>query len=310
MEKTGALEKTMRKNHRKKYLKEKVFIWAIWTVPFLIFLVYQVGTSIETLTLAFKEYDTTTGEFFWVGFETFENAFNSLFGDQLIFNGLKNSIVIWCVNTFIMLPIQLLVSYSVYKKVFGAGSFKVILFLPQIISGMIWMLIFTYAVDYILPLVTGKALSAFSNNSMNFGVLMIYGIWLGFASNLIIYTGAMSRIPQNIVESGKLDGMGYLREFVYITLPLIFPTLSVILITIISGVFLSGLSLFPFYGTSAPEHLYSIPYYIYVMVAGKVDNPVKFPMNSALSLIIACVTIPTTLLMRHLCEKYGPSVEY
>ena len=73
---------------------------------------------------------------------------------------------------------------------------------------------------------------------------------------------------------------------------------------------MSSLPLFPFYGESAKEHLYSISYYMYIMVAGKQNNPVKFPFSSAMALVISCVTVPMTLLMRHLVEKYGPTVEY
>jgi ABC-type sugar transport system permease subunit len=155
-----------------------------------------------------------------------------------------------------------------------------------------------------------ELMSFLKNPETNFWTLLIYSQWLGFAGGLVIYTGAMSRIPVSVVEYGKLDGLGYVREFISITIPLIFPTLSVTLITIATGLFMSSLPLYQFYGPSAQEHLYSISYYMYIMVVGQTDNPVKFPFSAAMSLVISCVTVPITLLMRHLVEKYGPSVEY
>lgn len=304
--------KMMNRNHRMKHLKEKVFIWSIWIVPIIIFVMMQLGTSIRSITMAFQEYDVSKGEYYWVGFATLEKVFHDFATNQLIVTSISNSMIIWVVNTFIGIPVHLLVSFTIYKKVYGAEIFRVILFLPNIIAGMVWVLIYSYLVDYGVPVLLGNPdmMSFLKNPSTDFWTLLIYSQWLGFAGGMVIYTGAMSRIPNSIIEYAKLDGLGYVKEFIFITIPLIFPTLSVTLITIATGLFMSGLPLYEFYGEGAKEHLYSISYYMYIMVAGKQDNPVKFPFSAAMSLVVSCVTVPITLLMRHLVEKYGPSVEY
>lgn len=304
--------KLMRKNHRMKHLKEKIFIWSIWIVPIIIFVMMQLGSSVRSILLAFQDYDVSTGTYIWVGFETLAKVFDDFLSNQLIVVSIGNSIIIWLVGTFIGIPVHLLVSFTIYKKVYGAEIYRVILFLPSIISGMVWTLIYSYLVDYGVPVIMGnpELMSFLKNPETNFWTLLIYSQWLGFAGGLVIYTGAMSRIPVSVVEYGKLDGLGYVREFISITIPLIFPTLSVTLITIATGLFMSSLPLYQFYGPSAQEHLYSISYYMYIMVVGQTDNPVKFPFSAAMSLVISCVTVPITLLMRHLVEKYGPSVEY
>ena len=312
MENQKVSAKVMNRNHRIKHMKEKVFIWSIWILPLVVFVMMQLGTSIRSITLAFQEYDVKTGEYVYVGFKTLEEVFNVFVSNQLIANSISNSIVIWLISTFIGLPVHLLVSFCIYKKVYGAEIYRVVLFLPSIIAGMVWVLVYSYLVDYGVPVLLGNPdmMSFLKNPETDFWTLLIYSQWLGFAGGMIIYTGAMSRIPNSIIEYAKLDGLGYVKEFIYITLPLIFPTLSVNLITLISGLFMSSLPLFPFYGESAKEHLYSISYYMYIMVAGKQNNPVKFPFSSAMALVISCVTVPMTLLMRHLVEKYGPTVEY
>lgn len=304
--------KDMRKNHRMKHLKEKVFIWSIWILPIIVFVMMQLGSSIRSILLAFQDYDISTGSYYWVGFQTLGQVFTDFVTNQLIVVSIKNSMIIWLINTFIGIPIHLLVSFTIYKKVYGAEIYRVILFLPSIISGMVWILIYSYFVDYGVPVIMGNPdlMSFLKNPDTNFWTLLIYSQWLGFAGGLVVYTGAMSRIPASVVEYGKLDGLGYVREFISITIPLIFPTLSVTLITIATGMFMSSLPLYPFYGPDAQEHLYSISYYMYIMVVGQTDNPVKFPFSAAMSLVISCVTVPLTLFMRHLVEKYGPSVEY
>lgn len=305
--------KVMMKNHRRKHLKEKIFIWSIWIIPVIIFVMMQLGTSINSILLAFQDYNTETGMYEWAGFETLEEVFRRFTQDELIVTSVKNSVIIWLVSTFIGLPVHLLVSFCIYKKVYGAGAFKVILFLPSLISGMVWVIAYRYFLEFGIPLLfdMGSPLSdLFNKSEQAYWTLLIYGQWLGFAGGMVIYTGAMSRIPNSIIEYAKLDGLGYVKEFIYITIPLIFPTLSVTLITIATGIFMSSLPLYDFYGGDAPDPLYSISYYTYVMVAGKTENPDEFPLSSGMSVVISCVTVPITLLMRHLVEKYGPSVEY
>ncbi len=310
MTENSTTKKPFLTGQQKKRLRERLFCYSLWILPIITWFLLTVGSVGGTLILAFQKYDPKINEYYWVGFETFGEVFNDFVSNPVFTVSIKNSIIIWLTNTVFSMPIDLLVSYSVYKKVYGAEFFRVVLFLPSVVSAMVWTLIYTYLIDYGIMKIVGGSVSYLIDPNTDFMVLLIYMLWQGFAGGLVLYTGAMSRIPYSLVEYGKLDGLSYLKEFYYITVPLIFPTISVTLITLFTGIFMSGLPIYQFFGSGARPGLYSINYYIYTMVVGQTENPVKFPFSAAMSFIISCITIPLTLVMRHLVEKYGPTVEY
>lgn len=294
--------------YRKKWVKEELFIWSIWVIPIFMFLLMTIGGTANNFALMFQKFDPETKTYVGYGFGNFIDVWNDILSNPLIGISIKNSVIIWLMNTFLLFPVELLVSFALYKKVYGEGVFRVILFLPRIISAMVWTLIFTYLLEFVFK--TPDGVSLLFNPDTSFMTLYLYGFWLSFAGNMVIYTGAMSRIPYSIVEYAKLDGLGYLREFVTITIPLIFPTISVILITMISGLINSTLPLYQFFGESAREELYSLHYFTYVMVIGSKSNEIYYPYTAAMSMLLSLVILPGTMIIRHLCEKYGPSVEY
>ena len=100
--------------------------------------------------------------------------------------------------------------------------------------------LFKYIIAYDGPLsliysALGKEMPMFFKEVgwANFG-LAVHGYIFGFAS-VIYYLGAMNQISPEIFESAKLDGVGWIREIFQIIVPLIWPTLSMLLLMSVIG---------------------------------------------------------------------------
>lgn len=156
------------------------------------------------------------------------------------------------VNTFktfgvqmIMFPIGLFVSYFIYKKIFGYKVFRVIFYLPTLISGVVVSFFYLalmqdgfmpgflqklYNLDYKLvnPLVD----SDFANK-----MVLLNFVWLNFPGSLIIWGGTFSRIPESVLESARLDGVNWVQEMFVIILPLVWPTFVLMITLQLAGVF-------------------------------------------------------------------------
>ncbi len=303
------MKQTKNKNineNKSKWIKETLFAVAIVILPLAWWAFSFFYTTFDTILLGFKSYDRITQQVTWVGFENFGAVLKEMFTRGELLNiSLKNSFLLWGVRIFIALPISLLVSFALYKKVIGSEIFKVILFLPSIVSSMVWVLIYSFFLD------KGLQVDWLSNNDVNFYTLLFYDLWLGFAGNMVLYTGAMSRVPPSLVEAGHLDGMNDFQEFIYIVIPLIFPTLSVILTTCIITIFTIQLPAFTFYGnggTQSKPHLYSFG--LYTFMRGYGQDPGETPLVSAISMIVCIVAAPVSVLFRKLLEKISPTVEF
>ena len=142
------MKQTKNKNineNKSKWIKETLFAVAIVILPLAWWAFSFFYTTFDTILLGFKSYDRITQQVTWVGFENFGAVLKEMFTRGELLNiSLKNSFLLWGVRIFIALPISLLVSFALYKKVIGSEIFKVILFLPSIVSSMVWVLIYSF----------------------------------------------------------------------------------------------------------------------------------------------------------------------
>jgi len=294
---------------------EKRFILSIWIYPVILFLALYAYVNFSTIVLAFQRFNSETLRYEWNGIENFKLFLNDAFkGTQLRFV-FKNSIFIFAFNLLVQLPIVYIVAFIVYKKIHFAGFFKIILFLPNIISSIVWVMLFKYIVEYGLPelfkgLGLDSSINLLGDPSKAFGTMIFYSAWLGLGSGLLVNLGTMSRIPEGLIEAGKLDGMNLLQELWHITLPLMWPIISISLIVSVGGFFTSQLATYAFYGENADYRLYTFGYYLFTIVVGQSGGQSNYAYAAAAGLMFTIVTAPLTVLVRYLCERFGPSVEY
>ena len=69
------------------------------------------------------------------------------------------------------------------------------------------------------------------------GTIIAYTVWTGLGVNMLLYQSAMSRIPQEVIEAGMLDGVPWWRELFQIIIPMVWPTISTTLILVITSMF-------------------------------------------------------------------------
>lgn len=288
-----------------------IFILSIVLWPIICWCTLYLGSMGNQFIITFQNFDPLTNTFYWSGFNNITDFVNDCFNDPELTVAMGNSMILYFINLLIDMPIAIIVAYCIYKKVWGAGFFKVVLLLPSMISSIIWVLIFKYFVEFGLPRVLNDPMmpSLITTYETAFGTMIFYSEWIGLAGNLILYTGAMSRVPVSLVEYGKLDGLGALKELWHLTIPLIFPTITVFLVTGIVGIFTSSNAAYSFYGQSAPLSVYTSGYYFFIKVF-HATNYSEFPYVAASSTVFTLVATPITLFVKYMLEKYGPNVEY
>ena len=285
-------------------------------LPFIQFVIFYVGVNLNSFILPFQKYNLTKNSFEFVGFsdlfKNFASFLTDFFHDPFMFSTFKNSLLLFIVGNFLMWPIHLVVSYALYKKVIFSRFFTVMLFVPQMVSSVVFVLVFKYLVEYGFPFILNdpQMPSLLTNPDTGFNILLVFSQWLGLGSGMIIYIGAMVRIPDSVIEYGKIEGISAIKEFWYVVLPMIFPTMSVHLITCVMGLFTNQFVLIPFYGTSAPYSMQTFGYYFFVMVIGESASYVNYPYAAAASLLFTVTVLPISLFIKWACEKFGPNPEY
>lgn len=297
--------------------KKRVLFYTLMLIfPMLQFLVFYVYVNFYEILLAFQEYEAIEGVANKLNVKytlgNFKFVYNYIFNTTNI-PLITNSVIYYVLHTAIGTSLALAFSYYIYKKYFMAEFFRVILFLPQVISGLVIALLFKYICEDVYCALAGVKQGLMENPDYTFTTLIIYNLWLGFGTNILLYTGAMSGINDSIVESAHLDGVNVFSEFFHITFPMVFSTFSTFIITGLSGIFTQQLHLYTFYGGGAPPEVRTLGYYIYTSTLHsgvvKEGNYFSYGELSALGLMITLIVLPITFGVRSLLENCGPSVE-
>ena len=290
-----------------KKRKQNIFLFCMLVFPVAQFCVFYIGVNFNSILLAFKSYDYF-GNATPVGLKNFVDFFSDAFNDLAMITRVKNSAIQYLVSLVISTPLNIVVSYCVWRKVPWGGFFKFILFLPSMISSIVFVLIFKYLAEFAIPIVLGTPDmdSLITSINTGFWTVLIYGIWIGFAGGLILYLGAMSRIPNDVVEYAALDGMGALREFWYIVVPHIFPTITTFLVVGVAHFFSNYGHFYSFYSVEAPVAFQTLGYYFFIKVLN-METYVEYPYAAAAGLSFTLIAAPITLMVKWALEKFGPS---
>ena len=304
--------------------KTKRTIFYICTIAFFIFhtLLFYVYVNFSMFALAFEEYYVEGGQllskFTW--FTNFKYAIDIFLSPEGL-GMLKVSTFMFLFHMCVGTVLALILSYYIYKKVFMSEFFRVILFLPSIISAVVMVTLFRYMVDEMYMEISKNWFNKevlgllHSGEDTKMFAIIIYNIWMGYGMDVLLYTGAMSGINESTVEASELDGCTTMQEFWYITLPSIFPTLITFIIGGFANFFTNQMHLFTFYDRESTVK--SVGYYMYVKslsIAGYVKPKqttgalrLTYSELSAMGLLITAVTLPIVLTIRFLLNKYGPS---
>ncbi len=305
-------KKTKKASMSSKAKKDMIFYIVMMAYPVIYFLFFYVAVNVNSLTLAFKTYEIDASNVqhtVWVGFDNFKAIFREYTSSTLLKDAFRNSIIVYFLGLLVV-PLGLLFSFYIVKKAKGHEFFKVMLFLPSILSSLILVIMYKYVVERLYPAIMlelfGKTKQGLlANSDTRFGALAFYNIITSFGTSTLIYSGTMDRIPESVLESAKLEGVNGIQEFWYITLPLIFSTVSTFLIVGVAGIFTNQFHLFSVYGISPPStKMYTLGYYLFAETA--YATPISYPRLSAFGILFTIVAIPLTFGLRFLLNKLGP----
>lgn len=301
-------------SNTKSRRNELIFIACVLVFPLTVFCVFYIGVNFNSILLAFQDYNYETFKYEWVGINQFKEFFKTVRTEPFMSYSLKNSFSLLGLTLLINLPFQVLNAYYVYKKKLMHKFFKVILFLPSVLSNVVMVTIFKYFVDYGVKdlyrlLDLGTAPQLISGLDNGFKMILLFTFWSSFGGNIILFVGVMTRIPATVVEAAEIDGITPVKEFFYITLPLVFPTIVVYIISAISTFFTNQGSLYAFYGVNARTEHYTFGYYYFTQVLGEAGVG-KYPMVAAAGLIFTLIIAPITLILRRIMTKLFPAVEF
>lgn len=294
-------------------IKKAMFYASVVALPILQFSIFYIVVNFRSFLFAFQNYDIIDGYSF-IGFDNFVNFFKNLKTDPKLIYSLKNSAILYVCTLVIGSGGAVLFSNYIYKKYRGHSLFRITLFLPNIVSGIVLIIAYKFLIDDGVPEIIkffggDRIIPPLANPKYRFPLVLAFTIWFSFGTQVLMYTSTMSGISPEIVESAQLDGVTPMRELLHITIPMIFPTFVTFITVGVAGFFTNQMGLFSFFGANADPQIYTFGYYLYVnsWLASMQYDYGAFTELSAMGLIMTMVAVPLTLGIKKVLEKFGPS---
>lgn len=299
---------------KNKRTQDLIFCLLILAIPMIQFAIFYVGVNVNSFAMVFQKYvvDPSTGrgryEFAGIG-QNLQTLKNTLKMEQVLAPAIRNSLIAFLTITVVGITLSLVFSLYIFKKFPGSAVFKVLLFAPSILSAVVTVTTYRTFVDIVFPefFKMKDGIGLISNPNTKFGTIIFYNIWIGFGTQILMYSGAMNGIDPSITEAAKLDGANPWIEFFRIILPLIFPTIQTFIVTGVAAIFTNQINLVAFEALNAQIKYNTIGYYLFK----KANAPTQYeyPIWATFGVMLTLIAAPLTMLTRWALDKFGPSCE-
>lgn len=208
-----------------------VFIVGMLALPLLQWLVFFVFVNINTIRMSFQDLRPNAPKGF--SLVNYRNFFMDLRSTDRFYYAIRNSLL-FGLNDLFLLFVSLVLAYFFYKKIRWSAFFRVIFFLPSIISIVIFITAYQnmFNMGVINSLLEGFGVKNFPDWFANTSpwlvpLIMFYCLWVGTGYNVLIMGGAMGNLPEDVMEYSRLEGVNYVNEFFRVVIPMIWPTVMV-----------------------------------------------------------------------------------
>lgn len=320
---------------RQSAIQENIFCFCVLILFFIQFIVFWVYANINNIALAFQTYIPGTAQnpgyfrfFTWEEgiFSSFAEFFGNIFSgnERYGLGAIANGAYFHILSSFVCLPFSYMIAFILYKKLPATGFFKVVLYLPAILSGMVTIWLYRHMLEsglggesgFVKQVLGMQFPKVFTEPTYNRFVVSLYVVFFGLPGSLLVNLGSMSRVPHELVEYGELEGISLWKEFCLITVPMIFPVLQVQCLGLFTGFFTAQGPLYVLYGqdeTGACANLATFGYNMFRDIAGGPEGDaakLRFSYNSAAGLTIGLISIPIVQLTKALFDKLDPGAEF
>lgn len=231
----------------KKYSKS-LFIFFSLAPAMILYVLFRIIPTFQVFRMSLFKTSALSKKEKFVGFDNFI----SLFQDKAFIRSFQNTILLIVVVTIVTLILAVFfAAILTTEKIRGSNFFRIIFYIPNILSIVVVSGIFSAIydpgrglIDSILQIVglRGPKAGWLGDQSIVIYSIAVALIWQAVGYYMVMYMAGMANIPDSLYEAAELDGAGKINKFFTITLPLVWlnirATLSFFIISTINLSFL------------------------------------------------------------------------
>ncbi len=191
-------------------------------------LVLNIYPFIEAIYMSFSK-SLPFGMFEFEGIDNYVEMFQN----TEFWKATGNTILFCILTVPIGIFLALLVAVLLNSKIRGRTTFRAIFFLPMVVApaavAMVWKWIFNSQYG-IINMMLGSNIGWLTNPSVVLYSCAAVQIWSNIGYDAVLLLAGLQNVSATLYEAADLDGAGKVRQFFSITLPMVSPTLFVVMI--------------------------------------------------------------------------------
>lgn len=279
----------------------------LYLMPALAFLgVFMVYPLIDVFVYSFEEgYNSASQTFFGHGLYNYAYVLR----DGYFLQAVKNTFIIVIITVPVSTGLALLISLALNSVKKLKDLFQTIFFLPYVTNtlavGLVFMILFKKTaytdgmINLIIQFFGGKGVDFIDGPYWaKLFVMCFYTIWVVLPFKILILTSALASVDQTLYKAARVDGASGGRIFRSITLPMISPMISYLVITGFIGAFKAYSDEVAIFGTNLnAAGMNTIVGYIYDMLYGDSGGYPSYASAAALILFMIVLTITVINLL-------------
>jgi len=210
-----------------------------YVVHFILFVAFPVAFSI---VLTFHKWNIISPMEY-----TGLNNYIRLFNDKTFLKSIGNTLIFLVIHIPLQIIVALFLAEILNQKIKLRGIFRGAFFLPVIVSGVVvtilWQQLYGYDTGLLNRLLTGIGLDKvgwLTDPNIAMSSIALMATWKNVGLYIILFLIGLQTVPTQYYEAADLEGASHLQKFFKITLPMINPTIFMVVILSTIG----GFSLF------------------------------------------------------------------
>jgi len=221
-------QSTKPKSNLLREIKKNLWIYLVLIPPFALLCVFTLIPIVQSFLLSFQQWSLRSTT--WIGLGNFAR----LVADPVFSKALLNT----AIYTAAVVPIGTAIALFLAELVrpqppFAQTFFKSAFYLPAVVAAVVIVLVWRWIynpnnyglLNYLISLFNKEPILWLQDSRLALAALTATSLIGGQGGAVVFILAAMGGIPIHLYESARLDGSTRSKEFWYITLPLITPTL-------------------------------------------------------------------------------------
>ena len=231
------MEQIQRKKRQAGTLGKYFYVFIL--PAFVVYLLFSIVPFLYTFYYSFTDYTHMNPvNLSFVGLKNYIKVFNTPLMITAITNSVLYAIMLTSLQTILALPLAVLLD----KKLKTRNLLRAVFFFPAVFSsliiGYLWNFIMSSSdyglINNLLHQLGLGTFNFFTADRALFSVILTQAWqWTGWA--MVIYLANLQSISPDLYEAADIDGAGGIKKFFYVTLPLMCPSVKIIVVTGLIG---------------------------------------------------------------------------